>query len=323
VLCDKYGFDMNHLPEVIGAHESAGNLTENAASELGLSSGTPVFGGGGDISMIMVGSGSVKKHETHIYVGTSGWVGTNIDKRHLDISNLVAPIISAIPGFYTYIAEQETAGICLQWVRDHLAKDEIGMYLDAKDILEKSEEYESLYDFLNQVVSETQPGSGNVIFTPWLHGNRCPREDPNVRGMFFNVGLNTGKRQLIRAVLEGVAFHLKWMLDAHEQYVKKIEKVRFVGGGAKSDVWCQLLADITDKTVEVIEDPQNAGAIGATITCCVGLGILPNFQSGADLIPLAKTYQPNPENQGVYRKLFSVFKELFDANKKLFGQLNK
>jgi xylulokinase len=320
-LCRKFDIDMDHLPRVIEATDLAGKLTPQAAAELGLTEGTPVIGGGGDLALISLGSGCFETGETHIYIGTSGWVVGNVDKRMTDLGALLTSILGAIPGHYNYIAEQETSGSCLQWVRDHLALDAIGIYLEPQKITDLEEEERSLYDYLNEVIAEVEPGSGGVIFTPWMHGNRAPFEDAYVRSMFFNVGLETGKRQMIRAVLEGDAYHKLWMLEAVEKRVPRQETLRFVGGGAQSDVWAQILADVTGRNIEVVADPQNAGALGAAITCAVGLGVT-NFEQAKDMIAVEKYFAPNPENHTIYQKHYQVFKRLYHQNKKLYKELN-
>ena len=104
-----------------------------------------------------------------------------------------------------------------------------------------------------------------MIFTPWLHGNRCPFEDPNAAGMFFNIRIGTGKTEMIRAVLEGICFHLRWMLECEDKKVKTSQTIRFVGGGALSPVTCQMLSDITGRTVETVENTKDVGSIGAAI----------------------------------------------------------
>lgn len=320
-LCKTYNVNMDHLPPIVSSTDPVGSLTEKAASELGLAPGIPVFGGGGDVTLTTIGSGCMELYDTHIYVGTSGWVVSNVDKRHVDINNFIASILGAIPERYNYVAEQETSGACMQWVRDHLALDAIGIYLkenenDDKDI------YSKLYDLLNKAVDETEPGAGNVIFTPWLHGNRSPREDAFARGIFFNLGMNTGKRQMIRAVLEGVAYHKRWMLEAVEKKFPYQDRVRFVGGGAKSPVWCQIMADVTGRTIETVQNPQDIGAAGAAIICGIGLGVLPSFDAAKQYIPLDKTYYPRSEYKAVYDKCFETFTLLYKQNKTLFKKLN-
>ncbi|MBN1877610.1 MAG: carbohydrate kinase, partial [Anaerolineae bacterium] len=118
-LCRTFDVNIRHLPRVIRATDIAGHLTPQAAEEMGLVAGIPVFGGGGDLSLISVGAGCFDVNATHIYIGTSGWVVATVDRRMTDIDGMVASILGAIPGRYNYIAEQETAGRCLQWVRDH------------------------------------------------------------------------------------------------------------------------------------------------------------------------------------------------------------
>jgi xylulokinase len=314
--------ESRHLPRVITATEKVGGLTKAAAGEMGLKPDTPVFGGGGDVTCVAIGAGATLENNIHIYVGTSGWVVANVGKRMVDINNFIASILGAIPGRYNYVAEQETSGLCLQWVRDHLALDEIGIYLKEHGA-EKSWLPAALYDLLNHTVEQTPPGAGGVIFTPWLHGNRAPREDPYARAMFFNLSLKTGKRMMVRAVLEGVAYHKRWMLEAVEKRVPRQERIRFVGGGAKSEVWCQIMADVTGRVIETIENPQDAGTVGAAVICGIGLGAIPSFQAAGSFIPVKKTFQPRPEYRPTYDAGFAVFKKLYEQNKALFRTLNR
>ena len=321
-LCKRFGVDMAHLPRVVESTDVVGGLTHAAAEELGLCPGTPVFGGGGDVTLTTIGSGCLNLNDTHIYVGTSGWVVSNVDKRYVDITNFMASILGAIPSHYNFVAEQETSGACLQWVRDHLAMDAIGVYLKDREHETVCEELGELYTLMNKAVDETSPGAGNLLFTPWLHGNRAPREDASARGIFFNIGMNTGKRRMIRAVLEGVAFHKRWMLEAMEKRIPRQEVVRFVGGGAKSSVWCQIMSDITGRRIETIENPQDSGAAGAAVVCAVGLGLMPSFAAAKPLIHVDKTFDPRAEFKPMYDRNFHVFKKLYTKNKKLFKTLN-
>ncbi len=322
-ICSIFDVNMEHLPKIIKSTDIAGKVTKKAASELGLNEGTPVFGGGGDASLIGVGAGSGSVGDTHIYSGTSGWVGTVVDKQLVDTSAMIAAIVGADPESFNYFAEMETAGKCLEWVRDHLCLDEIGMFIEKKNITEGTEkEYTSLYDYMSEVIDSVEPGSGGVIFTPWLHGNRCPFEDPNAAGMFFNLNIDTGKSQMLRSVIEGVCFHQRWMLEAEDKKVKTSNVIRFVGGGALSKVTCQILADITGRTVETVNRPQDVGAVGAAAVIGVGLGIIESINKVKDYVPAVKTYKPNSKYKKIYDKNFEVFKTLYKANKEAFKKLN-
>ncbi|PKL17557.1 MAG: carbohydrate kinase [Spirochaetae bacterium HGW-Spirochaetae-5] len=323
-LCRMLNVDVNHLPEVIESADCAGELRDTQALELGLTPGIKIFGGGGDASLIGVGAGAVENGDTHIYIGTSGWVSTVTDKRKVDINYMIASVIGAQRGLYNYFAEQETSGKCLEWVKNHLALDEIGIYLEKKNVTDDPESiYRTLYDYLSHTMSETPAGSTGVIFTPWLHGNRCPFEDPLARGMFFNLSLSTGKRSMIRSVVEGICFHKRWMLEAQDTKVKTSNKIRFAGGGALSKVTCQILADITGRTIETVENPQNAGAMGAALVCAVGLGRISSFSEAKKYIKVTATYTPDEKNRAVYDKNFKVFKKLYTSNRKLFKILNR
>jgi xylulokinase len=181
---------------------------------------------------------------------------------------------------------------------------------------------DELYALLNRVVEETRPGAGNLIFTPWLHGNRAPREDAHARGMFFNIGMSTGKRQMIRAVLEGVAFHKRWILEAMEKKIPRRERIVFVGGGAKSRVWCRIMADVLGREIVTVKHPQDIGTAGTALVCGVGLGKITSFEAAKAMIPLGERFAPNHAHRAVYDRSYKVFKSLYQQNRKLFRSLN-
>lgn len=322
-LCKIYGVKSEHLPEIIKSTDLAGYLTKKAAADLGLEQGVPVFGGGGDASLIGVGAGCVETGDTHIYLGTSGWVSTIVDKQKVDIANMIASIVGAQGQRYNYFAEMETAGKCLEWVKEHLALDEIDIYLEKKHVAESQEAiYKSLYDYLMETISIVEPGSGGLIFTPWLHGNRCPFEDPDASGIFFNITLKTGKSELIRSVVEGICFHLRWMLECQEKAVKTSDTIRFVGGGALSPITAQILSDIVSHEIKIVSNPQNVGSMGAAAIVGVGLGIIPNLETIKDYIEIEETFTPNSKTEAIYERNFQVFKKLYKYNKRGFKDLH-
>ena len=322
-LCRMYGVEFDHLPRIIECTDVAGTLTARAAQDLGLAEGCPVYGGGGDATLIGVGAGCTEVGQTHIYSGTSGWVSTVIGRQKVDIVSMIAGIVGAQAGKYNYFAEMETAGKCFEWVKEHLVLDEIGIYLQKTNVAESQESvYESLYDYMTDTIDAIPPGAGGVIFTPWLHGNRCPFEDPKAAGMFFNLRLDTGKTEMLRAVLEGICYHLRWMLECQDKKVKIASTLRFVGGGALSRVTCQILADVTGRTVETVADTKDVGAVGAAMLVAVGSGQIADLTQAAGLIRPAARYTPDPANQALYDRNYKVFKNLYAANKKNFAALN-
>jgi len=322
-LCRMLGVDSAHLPDIIKSTDQTGTITYDASRELGLAAGTPVYGGGGDAELIGVGIGAVDLGETHVYLGTSGWVSTVTDRQLVDTTSMIAAIVGPQEGRYHYFAEMETAGKCLEWVRDHLALDEIGVYLEKKNVTESLESmYLSLYDYLCEVVCSVPAGSQGVIFTPWLHGNRCPFEDANARGVFFNIGIDTGKSVLIRAVIEGICYHIRSMMEAQEKRIITSETIMAAGGGATSPVICQILADVLGRRVATLPHPQNAGAYGAAILIAVGMGRIPSIERAKSLLPGYTIFAPNPEHKAIYDKNYRVFQSLYQNNKKSFMALN-
>ena len=322
-MCKMFGVNTDHLATIVKSTDRVGGLTKKAAEELGLKEGTAVFGGGGDATLIGVGAGAVSNGETHIYMGTSGWVSTVVDKNVVDASSMIAAIVGAQDGLYNYFAELETAGKCLEWVKDHLALDEIGIYLKKTHVAEDMEsKYTNLYQFLSDVIESVPAGSNGVVFTPWFHGNRCPFEDPNSRAMFFNISLDTGKSEIIRAMVEGVCFHMRWMLETQDKKIKTSNVIRFVGGGALNDSTSRILADCTGRTIETVESPQNVGAVGAAVVVAAGIGVIDSIADAGKLIKSVKTFKPNPENKPAYDKNYEVYKQLYKTNKENFKILN-
>ena len=161
-----------------------------------------------------------------------------------------------------------------------------------------------------------------MIFTPWLHGNRCPFEDSNAGGMFFNIRIENGKRDMIRAVLEGICYHLRWLLECSEKKVKASDPIRFVGGGALSPVTCQMLADITGRTIETVGNTQEVGAIGTALVVAAGIKGEDVLELSRRLVKANRAYIPNLKNKGVYDRNYTVFKKLYKSNAANYKQLN-
>ena len=285
--------------------------------------GTPVFGGGGDTTFVNIGAGCTRPGDTHIYVGTSGWVSTFMDHQTVDIDAMITGVLSAKHGYFNYYAELETAGKCFEWVMEHLALDEIGVYLNTAKVTDDIEsKYTSLYEYLSDEVSKVPPGANGVIFTPWLHGNRCPFEDSNAGGIFFNIRIENGKRDMIRAVLEGICYHLRWLLECEAKKEKTSDPVRFVGGGALSPVTSQMLADITGRTIETVNNTQEVGAVGTAIVVAAGILGTGVTELADRLVKVNHTYVPDPANKEVYERSYRVFKNLYRSNAANFRALN-
>lgn len=321
-LLKMYRIKPEHMAEIIDSTDLAGALTEEAAKDLGLVKGIPVFGGGGDTTFVNIGAGCTRPGDTHIYVGTSGWVSTFLDYQTVDLRAMITGVLSAKRGYFNYYAELETAGKCFEWAARHLALDEIGVYLDQSEGSDFESRYKNIYDFLAGEIDKVPAGANGVIFTPWLHGNRCPFEDSNAAGMFFNIRIGTGKREMLRAVLEGICYHLRWLLESQARKVKTSDTVRFVGGGALSPVTCQMLADITGRRIETVSNTQEAGAVGTALVVAAGLKGVDVLELSKQMVKVEHVYDPIPENRAVYERNYRVFRKLYKSNAANFRALN-
>ena len=194
--------------------------------------------------------------------------------------------------------------------------------MDHLKITDVESKYLSLYAYLSEEVSKVPPGANGVIFTPWLHGNRCPFEDSRAGGMFFNLKIGNGKRDMIRAVLEGICYHLRWLLECEMKKVKTSDTIRFVGGGALSPVTCQILTDIIGRRIKTINNPQEVGAMGTALVVAAGIEGTDVLKLSRELVKVSNVYVPNHANKEVYERNYSVFKKLYKNNARSFRKLN-
>src|SRR5215472_13578433 len=223
-------------PTRLPATDIPGPLSPGPASALGVPAGIPVVVGTPDLQSAAIGSGATRDYQAHLYVGTSSWLTCHVPFKRTDLMHNMASLPSPIPQRYFVANEQETAGAALTFLRDR--------------ILFAGDPPAGAYAEFDRMAGQSPPGSGGVIFTPWLYGERTPVEDPFVRGGFHNLSLSAGRDDLVRAVFEGVALNARWLLQTVERFTRHLlEPIRFIGGGARSDVWCQIFADVFGRTI--------------------------------------------------------------------------
>ncbi len=307
------GLDREKLPEMVDASDVIGTLSKKAAADLGLSENVKVIAGTPDVNSAAIGSGAINRNQAHIYIGTSSWLASYVPYKKTDIFHNVASLPSALKGKYLITNEQETAGECINYLRDN-----VFFHKDALNTV-APEEY---YELINQLAGESPAGSNQLIFTPWLYGERSPIEDNFIRGGFHNLSLQHNRRDMIRAVFEGVAFNNRWLL----KYVEKIagnqfEHINFIGGGALSDLWSQILADVLQREIRQIERPLLANARGAAFLASIGLGYL-TVEDIPEKTRVKTSYQPNAKNTELYNKLFAEYLNIYKQNKGIHKRLN-
>lgn len=299
------GLDAEKLPRLIAATDVLGALSASAAEELGLSPATRVIGGTPDVQSAAVGSGAARDFAYHLYVGTSDWLTTHVPFKKTDLTHNIASLPAALPGKYLAANSQECAGVCLSSIRALL--DPSGA---------------TSYDALFAEAAASPAGAGKLVFLPWLYGERTPIEDSRVRGGFLNWSLATRRGDVVRGVLEGVAYNVRWLLGHVERFAgRRAEVVHMVGGGARSALWCSVMADVLDRPVAQMAEPILVNVRGAALLAAVALGELSAGDVDA-LVPTLARHEPRREHRALYDELYAVFREAFAQNRRSMHRLN-
>ena len=306
------GLDETKLPPLVRSVDRAGGMTAEAARECGLLEGTPVFGGGGDAPGAAVGSGAVGEGEGHIYLGTSGWVGVVTHKTPTGRHGVV-PIQSADPDKALLFAEMETAGACLKWIADQFYRHE-----------QADPNIPNVYALMDEDVETIPPGADFLVCTPWMYGERSPVSDTWVRSTFFNLSADHTREHLLRAVYEGVAYNLRWMIEIVEKHFGfPLPVLRIIGGGARGAPWMQIIADVTGRRVETVAQPQEAGAVGAALTAAVGLGLYADFEALRDVVRVEREFEPQARNAELYDVLYQAYQRIYSSLCDLYRDVNE
>ncbi|MCP3102359.1 FGGY-family carbohydrate kinase [Myxococcus sp. K15C18031901] len=310
------GVHREKLPELVPAATVLGPLHAEAARALGLGEDVRVVTGAPDILAAAVGSGAVRDLEAHLCVGTSSWLSCHVPYKKTDLFHQMASVPSALPGRYLLANEQESAGICLSFLKDNI------LYGDGASAHGVEDDSAEIYQRMEREAGKVPAGSDRLIFMPWLNGERSPVDDKTLRGGFFNQSLKTTRAHLVRAVMEGVAYNSRWLFTYVEQFVgRRLDSMRIIGGGARSPLWCQIHADVLGRAIHQVDEPVLANARGAAFQAAVALGEL-SVEEIPSLVPIARTYEPDPRNRAMYDTLFREFVNLYKSNKAIFARLN-
>jgi xylulokinase len=305
------GVDLKKLPPLVRSTDLVGHLTPEAARELNLPEHISVFGGCDDTQSAAMGSGANGEGRAHIYLGTSAWAGVTTSK-NLKHKNGAFCLQSADPGFNLVVGITESAGSNFDWLIDNFYK------------LEKADpKINNIYQFIDSETEGIPDGSNHLIFTPWLLGERCPVSTTTTRGTIFNLSLEHNRGHMVKAMLEGIGYNLKWILGNYEKdFGFRVDTLRAIGGGSVNNKWMQGIANITGKKIETITEPKMAGAIGASACAFVGSGMFEDFSRVSELIQVDKVFYPDPEKQEVFNELFRTYKDLYFSLKQTYKNIN-
>jgi xylulokinase len=293
-----------------------GALLPEVADELGVAPGAPVVCGVPDLHAAVVGSGAVAPYESHIAISTTSWVGARVPFKRTDVFHQIATVPGLDPAHPVVANNQETGGAALHWLREQIIASPDGLDGGAA-----AEALAPSFDDLLDLASRAPAGCEGVLFMPWLNGERSPVEDKVARAGWLNLSLRTDRAMLVRSVLEGVAYNSRWLLDAYEKFLKRpVPKVRILGGGAQSELWCQIYADVLARPVEQVADPRHAQLRGVALWARVCLGEL-TLDDVPALTPAAASFTPSA-HAAVYRDGYAEYRKLYGRLKGLYHRLN-
>lgn len=307
----KLGLDKSHLPKVYESFEISGRVSALGAAATGLKEGTPVAGGGGDQAAGAVGNGIVQSGIISVTTGTSGVVFAFADEPAVDPSLRVHTFCHAVPGKWHVMGVMLSAGGSLRWYRDTLAQSEkqVAGLMNVDP-----------YELITREAASVGAGSEGLLFLPYLTGERTPHPDPQARGAFVGLTVRHTQAHMARAVLEGVSFGLRDSLEILKSMGVSIGNVRASGGGARSDVWRQIQADIFNmplSTINIDEGP----ALGVALLAGVGAGIYSSVEEACATVIKVNGQTPVSDDAALYEKYYGVYGSLYPALKEQFTAL--
>jgi xylulokinase len=309
VLVAAAGVPAAKLPPLQATASEVGTVLPEVADDIGLPRGVVVVAGTPDLHSACVGSGAVLPFQPHVAISTTSWVSCPFTRKKTDPIHQMATVPGILPGLRLVANNQESGGGALDWLRRRLDGDTAGGAVPTS------------FDDLTALAATAPPGSDRVLFTPWLAGERSPIDDRRARAGFHNLSLRTTRADMVRSVMEGVAFNSRWLARSVERFVgRPLGAFRAIGGGATSPLWCAIYASVLDRPVEQVEDPVLANLRGAALIAGLSFGAVAPDELRA-LVPVAETHRPEPDAVAVYDQLFAAFPDLYAAQKGTFRRL--
>lgn len=290
------GIKETQLPKIFESYEIVGTLKPELAEELGLSGNVKIAAGAGDNAAAAVGTGTVGGGSCNISLGTSGTIFISSEKFGVDEHNALHSFAHA-DGHFHLMGCMLSAASCNKWWMDEILKTR---------------------DYAGEQTGIKELGKNNVFFLPYLMGERSPHNNPNARGTFMGMTMDTTREDMTQAVLEGVAFALRDSFEVAKALGIRIERTKICGGGAKSPLWRQMIADIFNIKVDIPESEEGP-AIGGAMLAAVACGEYASVEEAASkIVKIVDTVEPIPENAKRYEKQYQKFRQIYPAVKELF-----
>lgn len=299
-ICREAGIRESLLPPLAESYEVIGRVSERAAKETGLLSGTPVVAGGLDAACAALGVGVIYPGQTQEQGGQAGGMSICTEEAHADIRLILSPHV--VPGRWLLQGGTVGGGGAVRWFSQEFGET------DRAEARRKGTH--TLLE-MDTAAAAVEPGCGGLVFLPYLAGERSPLWNPKATGVFYGIDFSKSRSHFARSVMEGVAFSLRHNLETAEKAGAGAKTLRSMGGAANSPLWTQIKADVTGKSIEVpVSD--TASALGAAILAGVGTGLYPSFEHAvAQTVKVKRMYHPDEGKKAVYDKAYQTYRELY------------
>lgn len=301
------------LPELHSSTDVIGKVTAEAAGATGLAEGTPVVMGGGDGPCSTTGAGCVAEGNSYCVIGSSAWIALATKEPYLDENLRTFNWAHLDPDLYSPCGTMQAAGFSYSWYRDTFCGQEV----QAAQLVGTSP-----YKVIDRHLKLSPPGANGLIYLPYLLGERSPHWNHNARGAFVGMGISTNRCDFTRAVLEGVGFNLKIILDAFETE-RPLGDITMIGGGSKGREWLQILADIWQKPLNVPRYTEEATSMGAAVCGGVAIGAYKDFSVVDKFNKTEIELRPNPDHAKIYRELYGVFQDTYRQLLPIYDRLTE
>jgi xylulokinase len=310
VMVEAAGLNAAKLPPLFPSTTVIGRVTADAAALTGLLAGTPVVIGGGDGACATVGAGAVRPGDAYTNIGSSAWMAVTAERPLYDPEMRTFNLAHLDPGLVMALGSMQAAGGAFDWLERLFRGDVSG----------------DLHEGLSAAAAAVPPGANGLLALPYLLGERSPYWNPSARGAFIGLSMTHGRPEMARAVLEGVAFNLRLILDAlREQQgapeAAEIAAMRLIGGGARSPLWRQILADVLGMPILLPELITEATSLGAAIAGGVGVGLFDSFTVTDHFIRTHEAARPERVAQARYADLVPLFSAAYRGLEPVFDQL--
>lgn len=293
------GITEEQLPKLYESYEVVGTLRPEIAEELGLSSAVKVIAGAGDNAAAAVGTGTVGDGQCNISLGTSGTIFISSERFGVDSHNALHSFAHA-DGKYHLMGCMLSAASCNKWWMDEILQEK---------------------DYVNAQKDITALGDNHVYFLPYLMGERSPHNDPLARACFLGMSMDTTRADMVQAIFEGVAFAMRDSMEVAKSLGLHLERTKICGGGAKSPLWCRIMANVLDMKVDLLA-VEEGPALGGAMLAAVGCGAYASVEeAAAAIVSVAKTIEPEPELVAKYEERYQVFRQIYPALKGIFPKV--